>query len=91
MSEKKYNIEFSPSSSKYLKKLNKVTQNLLIKKIENLQDNPLPNGAKKLSASVGIYRIRVLDYRIIYSINNFKLEVLVIKIGHRSDVYKRLE
>jgi len=91
LSEKKYTVEFSPSSSKYLKKLNKVTQNLLFKKIEDLQDNPLPNGVKKLSASIGFYRIRVLDYRIIYSLNNSRLEILVIKIGHRSDVYKRLE
>jgi mRNA interferase RelE/StbE len=54
--------------------------------MEALGAYPRPRGAVKLEASLNLYRVRVGDYRIIYSISNSS--VLVLKIGHRKDVYK---
>ncbi|WP_306296985.1 type II toxin-antitoxin system RelE/ParE family toxin [Nostoc sp. C052] len=49
---------------------------------------PRPNGVKKLQADDNSYRIRVGDYRVVYEIGDDVLIVTVIKIGHRSDIYK---
>ena len=54
--------------------------------IELLGDNPLPPKALKLTGREG-YRIRVGDYRIIYSFSSKQLSILVIKIGNRKAIY----
>ncbi|MCM2357387.1 MAG: type II toxin-antitoxin system RelE/ParE family toxin [Geobacteraceae bacterium] len=56
--------------------------------ILGLADDPLPPGVKKLKNSDGLYRVRVSDYRIIYRIEQEILTVLVVKIGHRREVYR---
>ena len=55
--------------------------------IEKLSDNPRPAGCKKLSGRSG-YRIRVGNYRIIYTIEDYQLTVTVIAVGHRKNVYQ---
>lgn len=49
---------------------------------------PRPNGVKKLQGDDNSYRLRVGDYRVIYEVVDNVLIVTVIKIGHRSDIYK---
>ena len=56
--------------------------------ILRLADDPLPQGVKKLRNSGGMYRIRVSDYRIIYRVEQEVLTILVVKIGHRREVYR---
>ncbi len=53
-----------------------------------LADDPLPPGVKKPKNSDGLYRVRVSDYRIIYRIEQQVLTVLVVKTGHRREVYR---
>lgn len=55
-----------------------------------LADNPRPPGCKKLQGREETYRIRVGDYRVIYRVEDDRLIVLVIEIGHRRDVYRGL-
>lgn len=57
-------------------------------KIDELATSPRPNGVKKLKGKENTYRIRVGDYRILYEIFDDVLLVTVVKIGHRSKVYK---
>jgi len=57
--------------------------------IQALADNPRPPGVEKLSGSDCSYRIRVGGYRILYEIHEEILQVLVVRIGHRRDVYRR--
>lgn len=59
-----------------------------MRKIQELEENPRPFGLKKLVAEENLYRIRVGDYRIIYQIQDKILLILVIKIGHRKDIYR---
>jgi mRNA interferase RelE/StbE len=54
--------------------------------MKNLAENPRPVGCEKLSVQE-YYRIRLGNYRIIYSIEDDKLIIIVIKIGHRKDIY----
>ena len=81
----KYSIEYEKKCQKYLKKLDKSAQLRIIKAI-----NELPLGdVKKLHGDSENYRLRVGDYRIIFSKNDDKLIILVIKIGSRGDIYNR--
>ncbi|MGA0555450.1 type II toxin-antitoxin system RelE family toxin [Larkinella sp. VNQ87] len=83
-----YRIEFTTSASRQLKKFDKVTQARLVRQISELASQPRPPGVKKLESKEDLYRIRVGDYRVIYTINDSELLVLVVRIGHRSDVYE---
>ncbi len=56
--------------------------------ILGLANDPMPPGVKKLKNSDGLYRVRVSDYRIIYSIEQDILTLLIINIGHRREVYR---
>ena len=55
-----------------------------------LADNPRPRGVEKLEGRENRYRIRVGDYRVIYEIHDEVLLVLVVRIGHRREVYRGL-
>ncbi len=85
-----YSIEFRPSALKSLKRLPKQDLVKIKIKIDQLANNlPNPNTTKLKGNSV-FHRIRSGSYRIIYEINGDALIVLIVKIGHRKDIYKRL-
>lgn len=81
-----YKIIFHPGAFRELGKLPKDVQKRIGKAVDALADIPRPQGCIKL-ANVEAYRIRVGTYRIIYTIKDDRLVVLVVKIGHRRDVY----
>jgi len=83
----KYRIYIKPTAVKELKKIPKRDVSKIIDKIRSLSSNPRPPGCEKLSSD-DKYRIRQGRYRIVYSIADDKLVVLVIKIGHRKDIYR---
>jgi mRNA interferase RelE/StbE len=56
--------------------------------MEALRENPRPTTVKKLAAEENLYRIRVGDYRVVYQIRDKELIVLVVKIGHRREIYR---
>ena len=82
-----YNIQFAPSAERAFRKLTRDLQLRLGKAIDKLTINPLPNGVKKLSGEMGLFRIRVGDYRIVYQVKSAELIVLVVRLGHRRDIY----
>lgn len=86
----KYSVTFKKSVAKDFRAIPKsdVKKILAKKKINLLAENPRRDGAIKLSGH-DLYRIRQGLYRIIYEIRETELVVQVIKVGHRSDVYKR--
>jgi len=85
-----YKIYFRKSAAKELEKLPKAALRKIIKRIERLSDEPRPAGCEKLSGHE-LYRVRQGDYRIVYSIQDNELTIWVIKVGHRKDIYKRLQ
>jgi mRNA interferase RelE/StbE len=60
------------------------------RRLDALSHDPRPAGCERLSGIENLFRVRVGDYRIVYEIADDILVVLVIRIGHRSDVYRRL-
>jgi mRNA interferase RelE/StbE len=84
----KYRIEFSPTAERQFKKLPKEAQARLKHRIDILAENPFPRGVKKLSAEEDLYRLRIGDYRIIYQAQGKALLILILKLGHRKNVYR---
>ena len=56
--------------------------------IDQLAENPRPQGCKKLKGDDNLWRVRAGDYRIVFSIHDDLLLVLVIRIAHRREVYR---
>lgn len=80
-----YKISIDKKAQKFILKQPKNKQNLIYKAIYNL-----PSGdTRSLEGHKGLNRLRVGDYRIIYSVDNGKLIVCVVDAGNRGDIYKR--
>jgi mRNA interferase RelE/StbE len=83
-----YRIEIKQSAKKELAQLPKPTAEKIAMQIMALADNPRLNGCKKLAGTEHSYRIRINDYRVVYSIFDQELIIQVIKLGHRRSIYR---
>ncbi|NGZ96504.1 MAG: type II toxin-antitoxin system mRNA interferase toxin, RelE/StbE family [Nitrospira sp. WS110] len=83
-----YQIEFSRQADRQFRNLPPQIQKRLQPKIDSLVTTPRPHGSEKLSGADQLYRIRVGDYRLIYAVEDQRLIVLVVKVGHRREVYR---
>jgi mRNA interferase RelE/StbE len=83
----KYNINIKKRASKALENLSNVDYQRVRDAIRELATTPRPSGCLKLTGR-NAWRIRVGVYRIIYTINDSQLIILVIDIGHRRDIYR---
>jgi mRNA interferase RelE/StbE len=81
-------IAFTPAALRHLAALDPPTRRRIARRIEALGTDPRPSGAEMLKCGEGELRIRVGDWRVIYVVRADELLVLVIKIGHRGDVYR---
>ena len=88
MAQRRYTVGTTPAVDKQLSRLPVSVQRRLTETIEGLESNPRPHGVKKLAGHDNLWRVRVGDYRIIYTIEDDRLLVLVVKLGHRGDVYR---
>lgn len=82
-----YDLVFKKSVAKDLRSIPKRDVGRILKRIEALRDDPRGEGCVKLSAQER-YRIRLGVYRIVYEIRDDELVVIVVKVAHRSTVYK---
>jgi mRNA interferase RelE/StbE len=85
----KYFVALTSSAEKELNKLSGQLIARLMPRLENLASNPRPPGCKKLRGGDGEWRIRVGDYRLVYTIDDAKLVVEVTRIRNRSVAYDR--
>ncbi len=82
-----YKVVVSKSASKELADLPSQVVNRIIPAIIKLEENPRPTGCKKLKGEQENWRIRIGDYRVIYSIDDMIRIVDVRNVGHRKDIY----
>ena len=82
-----YKVFFKKSVEKDFADIPKKDLSKIIKRIGKLADDPRPPGCEKLT-SEDKFRIRQGRYRIVYSLQNKRLVVIVVKVGHRKDVYR---
>ena len=88
MSTEDYSIKFLRTALKELSKLPLEVQQRIADRIDELKTNPYPPGIKALKNGDGRLRLRVGDYRVIYRIEADNLVIIVIKVGHRRNIYK---
>ena len=86
----RYIVALDPAAKRELASFQKPDQRRILSAIESLAEMPRPVGCTKLSGFGDIWRIRVGVYRIIYRIEDRRLVVQVIRIGHRREVYRGL-
>jgi len=86
----KFRIEFKRSAAKALKRVPIRERRRIRDKIDSLSENPPDRTTTKMKGDNPFHRIRVGDYRIIYEIQNEILLILVLKIGHRKEIYRKL-
>ncbi len=82
-----YSLEIKRSAAKELAQLPTTDRKRVIARIQALAEEPRPVGAEKLSGQ-DRYRIRQGEYRILYEIEDAVLRVMVVRIGHRRDIYR---
>jgi len=84
----KYRVAIKRSAVKEIEAIpQKKERQRIIRRIGQLADNPRPPGSRKLSGH-DRYRIRQGAYRIVYNIDDVEIAVIVVKEGHRKDVYR---
>jgi len=83
-----YTIRMESRVRKTLDRLPADLYGRIMRKLEALQENPRPFGVEKLAGPEDLYRVRVGDWRIVYAIRDRELVVIVVRIGHRREVYR---
>jgi len=83
----RYELLVRPSVSKDTKDIPPRDLKKILRRMEALRDDPRPPGCVKLSG-LDFYRVRQGDYRIIYEIEDQRLIVIVVKVGHRRGIYR---
>ncbi len=83
-----YRVEVKEPAIKELAKLQPDIGRKILASIESLASNPRPRQSIKLRESPSSYRLRVGDYRVLYQINDAEKMIIIIKVGHRRDVYR---
>ncbi len=87
-SEPRFELRVRPSVAKDLRGIPKADVKRILARMETLRDDPRAPGCDKLSGAE-LYRVRQRVYRIVYEIHDAWIVVEVIRVGHRSEVYRR--
>ena len=83
-----FRIQISRTAERQLKQLPIDGRERVVRAVRTLADDPFPRGCRKLTGYDDVYRIRVGPYRVLYSVNAGALIVIVLKVGHRKNVYR---
>jgi mRNA interferase RelE/StbE len=85
-----YKVVFKPTALKQLETIEpRADRQRITKTIAQIADNPRPPGCQKLEGTRNTYRVRQGDYRIVYDVEDARILVLILKVRHRKDVYRR--
>lgn len=90
MTGQAYAVRFDAPAAKQVGKLDKPVQRRVLDKAHDLAKDPRPPGCVQIKDAVDLWRVRVGDYRIVYTIRDGELLVLVLSVAHRGEVYRNL-
>lgn len=83
-----YRVELTTAAARQVRKLPRPIRDRVLEGIEELGEDPRPNGSKKLAGEQTAWRIRIGDYRVIYDVFDDELVVIVVRAAHRREVYR---
>lgn len=86
-----YTVELTGAAARQLRKLNSAAQLRIVTALEVLQTEPRPPAMKALVGHPGYLRVRIGNYRIVYTIVDARLLILILALGDRKDVYESFE
>lgn len=86
----RYEVRLSRRADKELRKLDRPIQARIVAALALLRDDPRPAAAKALAGHPGYLRVRVGDWRLVYTVHDGELLVLVLTLGHRREIYDNL-
>lgn len=89
-SAQSWSVKYDRKALKELAKLDKQVARRIANAVDNLANDPRPPRCRPLSGYASLWRIRVGDYRVIYTVRDDELIVLVLRIAHRSAAYQNL-
>jgi mRNA interferase RelE/StbE len=83
-----FEIEISASAERQLRRLPRADQIRVVRAVLALGREPFPRGSRRLSGYADVFRVRVGTYRVLYSVDRGRVVIVVLKVGHRRDVYR---
>ena len=83
-----YRIEVSATAERQVRRLERRDQIRVLRAIRALADAPYPRGCRKLRGYEDVFRIRVGTFRILYSVEDQRVVVIILKVGRRKDIYR---
>jgi len=86
---KKYNVKYTKEAKRNIEKLDQTIKQVIKKAIESLSSNPYRGKPLAYELS-GLYSFRTSDYRIIYRTREEEILIIIITVGHRKEIYKKL-
>ena len=81
-------MRLKKTAQRDIKRLDRPTQKRILARLTGLAGDPRPVGVELLTGMADVWRVRVGDYRIVYTIKDDVLLVLVLRVGHRREIYK---
>ncbi|WP_304452420.1 type II toxin-antitoxin system RelE/ParE family toxin [Nocardiopsis sp. YSL2] len=85
-----FEVVFDGRARKELSKIDKPVARRVYSAVMALAEEPRPDGCRQLSGYPGLWRIRVGDHRVVYSIDDGRLVVVALRVAHRREVYRKL-
>jgi mRNA interferase RelE/StbE len=84
----RYSLEIGRTAEQQLRRLPAADRRRVARAMLALGEEPHPSGSRKLTGYDDVYRIRVGVYRIVYSVSGRTLVIIILKIGHRKNIYR---
>jgi len=85
-----FRIEVSATAEKQIRKLGREDQIRVLQAVQRLAAEPTPPGSRKVRGYDDVFRIRVGTYRVIYRVEGRRLLIIILKVGHRKEIYRSL-
>ena len=83
-----YSVELSATAERQIRRLDRSDQIRVLRAVAALASEPRPRGCRKLRGYDDVFRIRVGVFRVLYSIETERILVIILKVGHRKDIYR---
>jgi mRNA interferase RelE/StbE len=83
-----FEVRYDARAAKELRKLDRAAARRIAIAVEALAADPRPAGVRRLTGATDLWRLRVGDYRVVYTVRDAELLVLIVRVAHRGQAYR---